>query len=283
MRDEPTMRQQMHWLRRDLVAPLAALALTTAPPLRDTAFAAVAPAAFDASKPADVVTDRVFLDIRIIQSYSVEVLEDAAVRGRLSIDLFGKSAPLGVKKFLEFVDGDAGQFKRTGGGPAYAASSFDKLRPYVQIQGGKIAGLKTTTFAGQQEYEYLGRLLSLRPVIEVNDVKHDRRGLLTRPIFAPGPEFGVTLAPAPTLDGSNEVIGQLSTQDASNELLLAALESLPFITGKSLEGEGTPENALFQAQKNFFTTIAKTTGDTRAEDRTGALLRRVEITRCGRL
>ena len=273
-------------LRRDFLAPLAA-ALAMGPPYAGPAAFAAAPAApasvIDASKPADAVTDRVFLDIRIIQSYSVEVLEDAAVRGRLTINLFGRSAPKGVKKFLEFVDGDPGQFARTGGGPAYSSASFDKLKPYVQVEGGKIAGLKTTSFAGQQEYEYLGRLLSLRPVVEVNDLRHDRRGLLTRPIFAPGPEFGVTLAPAPSLDGSNEVIGQLDPRDAGNELLLAALESLPFITGKSLEGEGTPENALFQAQKALFTSIAKTTGDTRAEDRTGVLLRRVEITRCGRL
>ena len=56
------------------------------------------------------------------------------------------------------------------------------------------------------------RLLPLRPIIEANDLSHDKRGLVTRTRFgdyakASGPEFGVTLNPARSLDGSNEVIG----------------------------------------------------------------------------
>ena len=98
-----------------------------------------------------------------------------------------------------------------------------------------------------------------------------------------GPEFGITLAPAPSLDGSNEVVGQLDPRDTGNLQLLAMLENLPYITGTSMEGEGTAANAVFQAQKSFFSTLSKTVGDSRAEDRTGALLRRVEITKCGRL
>ncbi|KAL1496283.1 hypothetical protein AB1Y20_016246, partial [Prymnesium parvum] len=35
--------------------------------------------------------------------------------------------------------------------------------------------------------------------------------------------------------------------------------------------------------KNFFSKLAAASGDSRAEDRTGLLLRRVEITACGRL
>ena len=54
-------------------------------------------------------------------------------------------------------------------------------------------------------------------------------------------------------------------------------------TGVSREGEGTAANAVFQAQKQFFTAFSKAAGDKRAEDRTGVLLRRVELTRCGRL
>ena len=65
--------------------------------------------------------------------------------------------------------------------------------------------------------------------------------------------------------------------------LLEQIEELPYITGKSLEGDGTAANAVFQAQKSFFTGLSKTVGDTRAEDRTGRLLRRVEITQCGLL
>ena len=136
-------------------------------------------------------------------------------------------------------------------------------------------------FAGTQEFQYLSRLLPLRPVLEANDLKHDARGLLTRPILSPGPEFGVTLNPTPNLDGSHEVIGQLDRNSPENFVLLAQLEELPYITGKSNEGEGTAANAVFQAQKAFFGGLSKSVGDTRSEDRTGKLLRRVEITRCG--
>jgi hypothetical protein len=50
-----------------------------------------------------------------------------------------------------------------------------------------------------------------------------------------------------------------------------------------MEGEGTAANAVFTAQREFFTGLSKAVGDSRAEDRTGQLLRRVEITKCGRL
>ena len=234
------------------------------------------------------VTDRIFLDIRVIQSFDVEVLEDASVRGRLTFGLFGDDAPLGTKKFLSFVDGNPGTFASSGGGPSYVSGAFNRLitpgvglKP-IMIEGGRINGLQTTEFAGQLEYEYMSRLVMLRPVLEGNDLKHDRRGLLTRDIFNPGPEFGVTLAAAPQLDGKHEVIGMLEPSE-ENEKLLALLEGLPYITGVSREGEGTAANAVFQAQKQFFTAFSKAAGDKRAEDRTGVLLRRVELTRCGRL
>ena len=230
------------------------------------------------------VTDRIFLDIRVVQRYDVEVLEDASVRGRLTFGLFGDDAPLGAKKFLSFVDGNPGTFAQTGGGPSYVSGAFERLKPGVVIEGGKINGLQQTEFAGQQEYEYMSRVVLLRPVLEGNDLKHDRRGLLTRDIFNAGPEFGVTLGAAPELDGKHEVIGQLELEPGGeNEKLLALLEGLPYITGVAREGEGTAANAVFQTQKQFFSTISKAVGDKRAEDRTGVLLRRVELTRCGRL
>ncbi|CAN0491740.1 unnamed protein product, partial [Scytosiphon promiscuus] len=41
------------------------------------------------------------------------------------------------------------------------------------------------------------------------ELRHDRRGLLTRDRLSRGPEFGVTLGAAPELDGSHEVFGRL--------------------------------------------------------------------------
>lgn len=261
--------------------------------------------------------------VRIIERFDVEVLEDAAIRGRLVFGLYGRDAPQGVSRFVSFIDGTVGQFATTGGGPAYAQSSFEYVRPGELLEGGRIPGLKQTTFAGNLEWEvrdvpsaevqclaawlghgrrathraaraharsharshrlcpqYMSRLLpTLRPILEVNDLRHDRRGLLTRARFESGPGFGVTLGAVPRLDGSHEVIGEL----LEGADLLERIEALPYITGKSIEGEGSLANSVFQAQKSLFSGIAKSGGDARAEDRTGKLLRRVEITRVGML
>ena len=131
----------------------------------NAAFAAI-PAVSTAAVPTSraTVTQRVYLDVRIIKSFQVEVLEDAAIRGRLVIGLFGKDAPNSVDRFLDFVKGTIGQYQRSGGGPAYSSATFDRIRPGELLEGGKIAGLKQTEFAGNMEWEYMSRLLPLRPV-----------------------------------------------------------------------------------------------------------------------
>ena len=63
--------------------------------------------------------------------------------------------------------------------------------------------------------------------------------------------------------------------------LLQMVEELPYITGKSLDAPGSVADEVYKAQKAIFGGLSKTVGDTRAEDRTGKLLRRVEITACG--
>lgn len=246
--------------------------------------AALSPGSSATTAAAPTITNSVYLDIRIIDRFDVEVLEDAATRGRITIGLYGKDAPEGVARFLEFIDGTVGQYSKSGGGPTYAQAQFERVVPGQLLEGGRIAGLRQTTFAGSLEWEYLSRLLPLRPIIEANDLSHDKRGLITRTRFgdyakASGPEFGVTLNPARSLDGSNEVIGIVT----GGLDLIEKIEELPYITGKSIEGEGTAANAIFQAQKNLFQGLSKSVGDSRAEDRTGKLLRRVEITSCGRL
>ena len=139
--------------------------------------------------------------------------------------------------------------------------------------------MKQTTFAGALEWEYMSRLLPLRPPIEVNELRHTRRGLLTRERFNSGPEFAIALDAAPRLDGTHEVFGSVET----GLELIDMVEALPFITGKSLETPGSPADVVFDAQKQLFSGLAKASGDARAEDRTGKLLRRVEITACGLL
>ena len=267
---------------RAALRPLLALAASTVFDNDRAALAATsAPAAAAPSTKDAVVTSKVFLDLRIIKRFDVEVLEDAAIRGRLVIGLYGNDAPKATQRFIEYCTGNEREYAKTpNGGPSYASATFDKVRPDELLEGGKIAGLKQSDFAGTQTWEYFSRLLpSLEPVIEANDLKHDRRGLLTIDRFGAGggPEFGITFAPSPRLDDSREVIGGVE----SGFEMLAEIEALPYITGKSLEGEGTVANEVFQAQKALFGGLSKVVGDTRAEDRTGKLLRRVEIVQCG--
>ena len=65
--------------------------------------------------------------------------------------------------------------------------------------------------------------------------------------------------------------------------LLKLMEGLPYITGRSLEEPGSVSDGIFNAQKGLFGGLAKGMGDARAEDRTGRLLRRVEMVNCGLL
>ena len=64
---------------------------------------------------------------------------------------------------------------------------------------------------------------------------------------------------------------------------LKLMEGLPYITGRSLEELGSVSDGIFNAQKGLFGGLAKGMGDARAEDRTGRLLRRVEMVNCGLL
>ena len=76
---------------------------------------------------------------------------------------------------------------------------------------------------------------------------------------------------------SSEIIGVLV---ASNAVDLA-------LKGHDVNGYLTshlcvfPADTVFNAQKAIFSGLSRAAGDSRAEDRTGRLLRRVEITGCG--
>ena len=190
--------------------------------------------------------------------------------------LYGDDSPKGVERFLSFVTGNIGQFT-DGQGPSYRSSLFDRLEPGRLVEGGRITGLKQVEFAGSLEYQYGNRMLPLRPVLEANNLTHDSRGLLTRRTFESGPQFSVTLSRNPALDGSNEVLGKLEEGDD----LLQLIESQPYITGKSIDPPGSAKDKIFDVQKSIFGTLSKAAGDSRAEDRTGKLLRRVEITNVG--
>ena len=65
--------------------------------------------------------------------------------------------------------------------------------------------------------------------------------------------------------------------------MLRLIEGLPFVSGRSLEEPGSASDTVYNLQKSFFTSLSKSIGDTRAADRTGQLLRRVEMVNCGLL
>ncbi|CAN0599998.1 unnamed protein product, partial [Laminaria digitata] len=75
----------------------------------------------------------------------------------------------------------------------------------------QIRGLNAISIGGQEQLEYGGEVVSIPPLMENASVelRHDRRGLLTRDRLSKGPEFGVTLGAAPDLDGSHQVFGRL--------------------------------------------------------------------------
>ena len=114
--------------RNTLLRPLLAAALTwvgvpdgvTVPPASAIAAASPSSTAAARSTTEAVVTQRIFLDLRIIKRFDVEVLEDAAVRGRIVVGLYGKDAPKASARFLEFVEGTTGQFASSRGGPSCA-------------------------------------------------------------------------------------------------------------------------------------------------------------------
>lgn len=103
------------------------------------------------------------------------------------------------------------------------------------LAGGKISGLFPTQLAGSDSYEWNGGVYPLKAPLEANDLRHDRKNLLSHKKFNAGPEFDVLLSPCGELDGSNTVFGEV----LAGEELLLEMAQLPFVTGKSLDPSGS--------------------------------------------
>ncbi|CAM9896496.1 unnamed protein product [Ectocarpus sp. 6 AP-2014] len=240
--------------------------------------AGVSPASASGVEPE--VTSKCFIEVRIM-----EPLNEAngyssknAFKGRLVFGVYGKESPKAAENFLRYVRAD-----RSNGEPSYASGQLTKMEPGVFLEGGKIAGLNIINIGGQEELEYGGEVVAPLPsLLEASsgDRPHDRRGLLTRDRLSRGPEFGVTLGAAPALDGSHEVFGRL----LQGEDVLARLEKVPVYGGQSRLEEGSLASDAFKAQNRALVYIGKNVfRDERAVDRTGSLMRRVDILSCGML
>ena len=235
------------------------------------------------------MTDKVFIEVKIANytEESIGANKGATGSGRLVIGLFGNDAPLSVKRFLSVIDGDGVNQ------PNFINTQFAKigaLDGLLEIE--RVRGLNKVQLAGQEEYEYQGNLLPeyANPILESNEIRHDRRGLLTRLKLTSTPEFGITLAAdkSPSLDGFHCVFGEVlegfDVLDAVAAVPTYSYSTSTGYLGKTRDAaEGDLANRWFSAQKDFYVNAGKAFGDQRAIDQRGKLLRRCTIVKAGRL
>ena len=86
--------------------------------------------------------------------------------------------------------------------------------------------------------------------------------------------LGLTLTPTLTL---------IRTALTSRAVAASVKSGAEKNSEKRSSAPGSAKDKIFDVQKSIFGTLSKATGDSRAVDRTGMLLRRVEITSCGLL
>mmetsp|Transcript_3451 Transcript_3451/g.5747 ORF Transcript_3451/g.5747 Transcript_3451/m.5747 type:complete len:362 (+) Transcript_3451:28-1113(+) len=264
-------------LTRSQAVRLLLSAIVCAAPGQPAFAESVAPVAAPVSTKPEI-TDRAYIDLRIVTNMSAPILEDVSIRGRLAIGLYGKNAPEATARFLKLIDGTMGQFAATAEGPKFTDGRIKKLRPGLYIESGDIPQLTETTFAGEKVWSFdSSPILEMKPILEDSGLKHDRRGLLTREMLYSGPKFAITLGEAKSLDETNEVFGIV--EDGFD--LIDRIETLPYL-------RGSDSNPIIDWSLKFTKQVkglAKTLGDERATggNEEGNILTRIEITGCGRV
>eukprot|EP01041_Mallomonas_annulata_P008610 gene8610-17769_t len=161
-----------------------------------TLFGAATAYASDAANPQ--ITQKVYLNIKIANytEESVGTNKGATGSGRVVIGLYGKDAPESVKRFLSVIQSNGLEF------PSYLESQFTRITEDGLLEVERVRGVNTINIAGTDVLEYDGNILSqFTTIMETNGLRHDTRGLLTRRQLTSGPEFGITVSPAPALDG----------------------------------------------------------------------------------
>jgi hypothetical protein len=211
----------------------------------------------------------------------------------VELELYGSEAPAATAMFLTFAVGDPA----APASATYASALIDERVGDVVYAAKRLRGLaerdvfgervlvtsKDGTNALSRAGEEVERLLPK----ETSSMKHDAAGLITRRRTDVGrdlPGFGVTLAPAPSLDATNEVFGRLRPSKGTTALL-TALAGLPVYSSAYSGPEGptskteTIAEELYRAQNEAFRGAAAAIGDGRAGNVfPGKLLRRVEVT-----
>jgi len=226
--------------------------------------------------------------VRSVLSYFICILTYLCLgSGRIVIGLYGKDAPKSVDLFLATIKGEYNGIEQ----PNFINSQFTKFMDGL-LQLENIRGINTVTIAGSKQYEFHGNLLTnYQPILETNNVKHDRKGLLTRRQLTAIPEFGITTQEIPALDSFNVVFGEVidGYDTVIDEITKISVYEWKTRTGYSsaTKNEDSLDGALadswFSTQKQVFLKAGQIFGDNRAVDQRGKLLRRVVVKDAGLL
>jgi len=243
-------------------------------------------AADQTNAAAAIITDRVFMDIKIANytEESIGTNRGARGSGRVVLGLYGKAAPLATSIFLRCVTGDGATW------PNYINSQFLKIGDADGLlEMEKVRRLNKVSVAGGEAWEFEGSILNefSKPLLESNTLLHDRKGLLTRNKLSSTPEFGVTTRPCEALDGFHEIFGEV----VDGMAVLDAVIDIPRYTYNTATGysgvskqagsESDFADSWFKSQRSFYVSAGRALGDGRAVDQRGKLLRRVTIEKAG--
>jgi len=245
------------------------------------------------------ITDKVFIDVRVARSDGStyirddlpDTFENRVLFQRISIGLYGKTAPKAVQKFLSYIEADK-DFDIDNPFPSYSRSTFPALDQETGLlMSGNISSLRAKDVAGSTALTYGSRVLPADLWIDKQSTEkcsHTQKGLLTHRNLDPLPNFGITTRPIPSLDSTHTVFGQV-LWDADTLKFFRDLEDIPTYgverpSGYDDFGTGAVATTVFNAQRDFFRGAAKSMGDDRvAKLYNGKLLRRMEVLQVGRL
>jgi len=232
-----------------------------------------------------VITNKVFIDIKIANytEESTGTNKGADGSGQMVLGLYGNDAPESVKRFLATVDGNGMDT------PSFVNSQFTRIAEGVLLEMERVRGINKVNIAGTDQYEYSGNILvDYKPILESNNLRHTRKGFLTRKQLTDGPEFGITLDTAENLDGFHVIFGcvisGLEVLDAIAEQPTYSYKTTGGYSGQKKLDKYSNDLAdkWFEGQKNFYVGAGKAFGDTRAIDQRGRLLRRITVKKVGR-
>lgn len=246
-----------------------------------------------------------------------DTFENRVLTTRLEFGLYGNLAPNHVQKFLSYVISSQDEGEDVNNPlPSYSRSTFVSLDQSTGLlQGGNIPSLRVSesSIGGSTAIQYGSRILPANLWLDRfsagssnTKLSHSCKGLLTHRDLDVTPAFGITTREASrSLDATHTVFGQVLWNDKTalfwNQLQDFPTYSMerPTSTTTTSSSSSSSSNSLssyieedptgvvssvFNAQRKFFRGAAKTLGDTRVgKVYEGKLLRRMEVTRVGRL